>query len=199
MTRAVDTVGKREHRGLLQHGDNRLKRTKYLWLYSEENVGESRRPFFEQVQASDLKTGRAWAIKENLRNLWSYTTPGWAKRFLDRWRSWTARSRLAPVVAVARMISRKLDNVISPPVPERRHRNPLTGTEPGHGQARLLKSPQPLLPFRKLSLISLPRHGPTPLKRDEKAQPARLSGPSRLVVVGAHVRPSISAGATNKA
>jgi transposase len=113
MTRAVDTVRKREHRGLLQDGDERLKRTKYLWLSSKENVGDSRRPFFEQLQASDLKTARAWAIKENLRNLWSYTTPGWAKRFFDRWRSWAVRSRLAPVVAVARMISRKLGNVIS--------------------------------------------------------------------------------------
>jgi transposase len=113
MTKAVDTVRKREHRGLLQHGNERLKRTKYPWLSSEENVGDSRRPFFEQLQASDLKTARAWAIKENLRNLWSYTTTGWAKRFFDRWRSWAVRSRLAPVVAVARMISRKLDNVIS--------------------------------------------------------------------------------------
>jgi len=113
MTRAVDTVRKREHRGLLQHGDERLKKTKYLWLSSEENVSDSRRPFFEQLQASDLKTARAWAIKENLRNLWSYATPGWAKRFFDRWRSWAVRSRLAPVVAVARMLSRKLDNVVS--------------------------------------------------------------------------------------
>ncbi len=113
MTRAVDTVRKREHWGLLQHGDDRLKRTKYLWLSSKENIGDSRRPVFEQLQASDLKTARAWAIKENLRNLWSYATPGWAKRFFGRWRSWAVRSRLAPVVAVARMISRKLENVIS--------------------------------------------------------------------------------------
>jgi len=113
MTRAVDTVRKREHRGLLQQGDDRLKRTKYLWLSSEENVGDSRRPFFEQLQASDLKTARAWAIKENLRNLWTYATPGWAQRFFDRWKSWAVRSRLAPVVAVARMISRKLENVTS--------------------------------------------------------------------------------------
>ena len=75
MTKAVDTVRKREHRGLLQHGDERLKRTKYLELSSEPNMHVSRGPFFEQLEASDLKTARAWGIKENFRNLWSYTTP----------------------------------------------------------------------------------------------------------------------------
>jgi len=38
MTEAVDTVRKWEHRRLHAEGDETLKRTKYLWLYSEENL-----------------------------------------------------------------------------------------------------------------------------------------------------------------
>jgi transposase len=113
MTKAVDTVRKQEHRLLLEEGDERLKKTKYLWLASEENVSEKRQAEFKQLQASDLKTARAWALKENLRNLWSYTSIGWAKRFFGQWNQWAMRSRLVPVKKVAQMIKRKLENVVT--------------------------------------------------------------------------------------
>ena len=32
-----------------------------------------------------LQTGRAWAIKESLRNLWNYQRKGWALR---HWKAW---------------------------------------------------------------------------------------------------------------
>src|SRR6266511_1589441 len=38
LTTAVDTVRKREHRVLASAGDMRLARSKYLWLYSAENL-----------------------------------------------------------------------------------------------------------------------------------------------------------------
>ena len=41
MVEAVDTVRKREHRLLQAEGDKTLKGTKYLWLFSEENLPES--------------------------------------------------------------------------------------------------------------------------------------------------------------
>ena len=56
---------------------------------------------------------RAWAIKENLRHLWSYRVEGWARRFFDGWRTWAMRSRLEPVKAVARMLAGRLGNVIT--------------------------------------------------------------------------------------
>lgn len=39
---AVDTVRKAEHRALRAEGDNTLARTKYLWLYSWENLQSQR-------------------------------------------------------------------------------------------------------------------------------------------------------------
>ena len=38
--KAVDTVRKQEHRALMASGDETLKGSKYLWLYSRENVPE---------------------------------------------------------------------------------------------------------------------------------------------------------------
>ena len=82
---AVDKVRKREHKSLLSQGDTTLTKSKYLWLYSEENVPERSREQFEAIKSRELKTARAWALKESLRQLWAYHSAGWAKRFWQRW------------------------------------------------------------------------------------------------------------------
>ena len=42
MNEGVDKVRKEEHRELMALGTNNLSKTKYLWLYGEENVPEHR-------------------------------------------------------------------------------------------------------------------------------------------------------------
>ena len=64
LTGAVDTVRKQEHRALAAGGDKSLSGTKYLWLYSEENLPERHQDCFGMLRGGDLKTARAWAIKE---------------------------------------------------------------------------------------------------------------------------------------
>jgi transposase len=113
MGEAVDAVRKAEHRRLQGEGDETLKRTKYLWLYAEENLPEEARERFAALRALNLKTGRAWAIKESLRGLWRYRRRGWALRHWRHWYFWATHSRLKPVVKVARMIRDHLDNVLT--------------------------------------------------------------------------------------
>ena len=72
MTKAVDTVRKQEHRGFLRTGNDSLTGTKYLWLFSDERRPERHAESFATLQALHLKVGRAWAIKEALRTLWTY-------------------------------------------------------------------------------------------------------------------------------
>ena len=78
----MDTVRKQEHRELMASGDETLKGSKYLWLYSQEHVPERRRDEFAALIRKELKVGRAWAIKEALRGLWHYVYPasGWKFR-----------------------------------------------------------------------------------------------------------------------
>jgi transposase len=113
MTKAVDDVRKAEHRRLQAGGDQTLKGTKYFWLFSEENLPEKYAERFALLKALNLKTGRAWAIKESLRALWGYRRKGWAKRFWKQWYHWATHSRLKPVVKVARMLKSHLTNVLT--------------------------------------------------------------------------------------
>ena len=55
---------------------------------------------------------RAWAIKESLRDLWTYRQGAAVRRFFARWYGWAIRSRLEPVKQVARMLHRHLDGVL---------------------------------------------------------------------------------------
>ncbi len=113
MVESVDTVRKREHRALQAEGLDLLTGSKYLWLYSQENLPERNRERFVALKATNLKTGRAWAIKDSLRALWHYRRLGWARRFYKQWYFWATHSRLAPVIDVARIINRHLKGVLN--------------------------------------------------------------------------------------
>ncbi len=110
---AVDKVRKQEHKVRMKAGDDTLARSKYLWLTNPENMKEPSKERFDELRTLELKTGRAWAIKESLRQLWSYRTTGWATRFWQRWYVWATHSRLAPIIAAAKLIARHLPNVLT--------------------------------------------------------------------------------------
>jgi transposase len=85
MTTAVDTVRKQEHREFLRVGeDSPLAGTKYVWLYRDKCRPEHHAEAFAPLQALNLKVGRAWAIKEALRTLWTYRQSAAVKRFFTR-------------------------------------------------------------------------------------------------------------------
>jgi transposase len=64
----------------------------------------------EMTKAVD--SGRAWAIKEALRTLWTYRQRAAVTRFFSQWYAWAVRSRLGPVKKVAGMLKRHLDGVL---------------------------------------------------------------------------------------
>jgi transposase len=113
MTKAVDTVRKQEHPAFLRAGDESpLTGTKCLWLFSDERRPERHAESFAALQALNLKVGRAWAIKEALRALWTYRQKAAVTRFFSRWYGWARRSRLEPVKQVAVILKRHLDGVL---------------------------------------------------------------------------------------
>jgi transposase len=113
MNEAVDAVRKEENRLLMEDDFDILKGTKYLWLFAEENTPEKMAERFGWIRESNLKTARAWAIKESLRGLWRYQRKGWAELYWKQWYFWATHSRLKPVKKVARMIHNHLENVLT--------------------------------------------------------------------------------------
>lgn len=110
---AVDKTRKQEHRELQAEDDDTLKGTKYLWLFSEENVPKQWQERLRILRGLHLKTGRAWAIKEALRGLWTYQRKAWAQRYWNWWFNWATHSRLPAIISAAYTIQRHLPNVLT--------------------------------------------------------------------------------------
>jgi transposase len=110
---AVDEVRKSEHRELSECGEQTLKGTRYLWLWSEENIPLWRRGEFEALRAKDLQVCRAWAIKENLRHLWNYRYEACMRKYFKRWYFWATHSRLQPIKKAAKTVKAHIDNIVT--------------------------------------------------------------------------------------
>ena len=110
---AVDKIRRGEHRQLKQEGDDRLTGTRYLWLTSQENLTDNQKARFDLVYKQELETGKAWAYKEMLRDLWHHGDAVAATLFFHAWYRRVIHTKLNPLKKVARTIKERLDNVVS--------------------------------------------------------------------------------------
>lgn len=111
--KAVDAVRKRENRELLAEGDQTLKGTKYEWLRNAGRLDGRSRRWFNELTRENLKTARAWAIKETAASLWEYSSRGWAMKVWLRLVGWMVRSRLKPMSDLARTIRKHLFGILN--------------------------------------------------------------------------------------
>lgn len=133
---AVDQVRRAEHKELMAAGDETLKGSRQLWLYNPVNFSPEQAASFAQLRDSGLKVARAWAAKELFTKLWTYRYEGAARRFFKDWFGWVSRSRLKPLIKVARMIKRHLENILT------YLRHPITNavTEGLNSKVQMIKS-----------------------------------------------------------
>jgi len=113
LNEAVDKVRRQEHKALRKEGDETLTGTKQLWLFNPENLSEEKWLVFEPLKQQELKTAKAWAIREQFRWFWDYRYAGNARKFFKQWYQWAIRCRLEPVKKVARMLKCHLDRILS--------------------------------------------------------------------------------------
>ncbi len=113
LSEAVDKVRRKENRELKAEGDERLVGTRYDWLHNPTSMDRQSRRDFAVLRNSDLKTARAWAMKETAMSLYHYVYEGPARKHFKWWYNWAVRSRLAPMKEVAGMLKRRFENIIT--------------------------------------------------------------------------------------
>jgi len=113
LNEAVDKVRRAEHKQLQAEGDDRLTGTRQMWLFHPENLNETRNEQLASLKDQQLRTARAWGIKDYFRWFWANTDATSARDFFDDWYAWAIRSRLDPVKKVARMLKDRLDNILT--------------------------------------------------------------------------------------
>jgi len=81
-----------------------LKGSRWSLLKRPENLTEKQEMKLSELLKYNLKSVRAYLLKEDLRGLWNYVSPHWAGKFLDRWCTRAMRSRIEPIKKVARSL-----------------------------------------------------------------------------------------------
>ena len=107
--KALDKVRADEHREFKKRGESSpLTRTKHDWLRSSPHDAA-----FTSLARSNLKTARAWRVKEAAAELLRTKSHEEATRDRRKLLSWMTRSRLAPVVKVATMLRQYLWGIVN--------------------------------------------------------------------------------------
>lgn len=105
MSKAIDEVRAEEVRSLKLRGLRPiLKHMRWLLLKRVENLTEAQDAKLSDLVRFNLRSVRAYLLKEWFQYFWEYQSPLWAGRFLDTWCRRTMRSRLEPMKKVARML-----------------------------------------------------------------------------------------------
>ena len=107
LSKAIDQVRAEETRTLKAKGyEPILTKTRWLLLKRPENLTEKQEIKLADLLQYNLRSVRAYLLKEEFQLLWTYVSPYWAGRFLDRWCTKTMRSKIEPMKKVARMMRR---------------------------------------------------------------------------------------------
>jgi transposase len=110
---ALNKVRATEHRDLGRTGDSPLTRTKHDWLRTKSNDEYKDKRAFLRLTRLNLKTARAWQIKETANGLWSYSYRGVAERNWKSLLGWIARCRLDPMIKVGKMVRKYLWGILN--------------------------------------------------------------------------------------
>src|SRR5437868_15327927 len=114
MNRALDEIRAGESRRLASEGGVPvLKKSRWLLLKREENLKTEQRFRLRDLLRYNLKTVRAYLLKEAFQQLWDYNSPAWAGKFLDDWCRQVMRSRIEPMKNIARSLRQQRELILN--------------------------------------------------------------------------------------
>src|SRR5712672_1436340 len=114
MNKALDEIRAGESRRIASEGGVPvLKKSRWLLLKREENLKTEQRFRLRDLLCYNLKTVRAYLLKEAFQQLWDYNSPAWAGKFLDDWCRQVMRSRIEPMKNIARSLRQHRELILN--------------------------------------------------------------------------------------
>lgn len=105
LNKALDEVRAGEARQMIRQGyEPLLKKKRWCLLKRPENLTDKQQMSLRELLGYNLKSVRAYLLKEEFQLFWEYVSPAWAAKFLDAWCKRAMRSRIEPVKRFARTV-----------------------------------------------------------------------------------------------
>jgi transposase len=99
---AVDQTRRAEAAELRRKGDKvTLSKSRWCLLKRVRNLTYHQSVRLHELLKINLRTMRAYLMKEDFDRFWQYVSPAWAGKFLDSWCTRAMRSRIDPMKRVA--------------------------------------------------------------------------------------------------
>jgi len=90
-----------------------LKNTKYCFAKNPENLTDKQRARLADVMQYDLKSVKAYLLKESFQILWSYSSARWARWYIKKWCYRAMRSKLDPIKKFARSVRKHEELIVN--------------------------------------------------------------------------------------
>jgi len=114
INKAIDEVRAEEHRQMKKDGHEEvLKKSRWCLLKRKENLTEKQEVKLRELLKYNLRSVRAYLLKEDFNGLWEYVSPAWAGRFIDRWCTRVMRSRIEPLKKEAKTIRKHKELILN--------------------------------------------------------------------------------------
>lgn len=110
---AVNNVRRQEAALLKRTDPDLLKGTRYIWLKNPWNLTDKQKQRLSYLEKLNLKINRAYLLKENFRELWTYTNRIQAEKFLKHWFWLATHSRIQPIRQFAWMLRNHQEGILT--------------------------------------------------------------------------------------
>ena len=104
LNKALDEVRAAEAKALKPQGYEELKSSRRCLLKKPENLTNKQDAKLKELLKVNLRSVRAYLLKEEFRYFWEYSSPVWAEKFLNAWTTKVMRSQIEPMKRMARQI-----------------------------------------------------------------------------------------------
>lgn len=102
---AIDEIRRKETRRLKDEGHKPvLTKSRWILLKRPENLSDTQRGRLKTLLQYNLKSVRAYLLREDFQHFWTYKSATWAGKFLDDWIRRTMLSRIEPMKKVAKTL-----------------------------------------------------------------------------------------------
>lgn len=105
LNKAVDETRRQDATELRRQGDDvTFKHTRWCLLKRPGNLTTKQAGRLQSLLRLNLRTARAYILKEDFNHFWTYVSVTWAGKFLEQWCERVMRSRITPMKRKAKML-----------------------------------------------------------------------------------------------
>jgi transposase len=102
---AIDTVRRQEVKQLAeQEKGSVLVNGRWVLLKKVANLTQKQTIRLKQLLKINLRSVKAYLMREDFQQFWNYKSAAWANKFLEDWATRTMQSKLEPMKKVAKML-----------------------------------------------------------------------------------------------